>query len=151
MPIVRSYMCGDCGHYLTVTLNADQWNAPAPYCPVCEARSMAQEFKPVAIGGSVRAKAEKITEDILEKDYHVADIERDHREQSRPKVRYADASRTNASGWSASPEALQGAISMGRKTRLQHGTGLDILQANLKSGAEPDLIELSKRRAMKVW
>jgi hypothetical protein len=42
-------------------------------------------------------------------------------------------------------------MAAGRQTRLKHGSGLDILQANLKSGVEPDLIEVSKRRAMRVW
>jgi DNA-directed RNA polymerase subunit RPC12/RpoP len=152
MPIVRSYMCNECAHQMTVTLSQEQWDDPPPECPECQRRQMTQDFKPVALGGSPRARAEKLTEDILEKDYHVGDIQRDNRKQAIPKVRYQDAGRpANASTWGIAREALEGAVQSGRKTRLKHGSGLDILQQNLKSGAEPDLIELSKRRAMRVW
>jgi hypothetical protein len=112
---------------------------------------MQQDFQPVAIGGSVRSKAEKMTEDILRNDYHVADLQRDHRDQSTPKVRYQDQRPQSNSTWGIAREALETAMAAGRQTRLKHGSGLDILQANLKSGVEPDLIEVSKRRAMRVW
>jgi hypothetical protein len=149
MPIVRSYMCPDCAHQMTVTLNGDQWEEPAPECPVCTKNPMDQNFK-MNIGGSVRSQAEKVTEDILRNDYHVSDIQRDHREQSTPKVGYKNPA-SNQATWGIAREALEGAISSGRQSRLKHGSGLDILQANLKSGAEPDLIEISKRRAMRVY
>ena len=42
-------------------------------------------------------------------------------------------------------------MAIGRETRIKHGNGLDVLQGALKSGAQPDLIEASKRRSMKVW
>jgi hypothetical protein len=113
---------------------------------------MAQDFKPVAIGGSARSKAEKITEDILEKDYHVSDIKRDERREATPQVRYKDqAPPPNASHWVGSREALEGAVAAGRQSRLRYGSGLDVLQSNLKSGEQPDLIEISKRRAMRVY
>jgi hypothetical protein len=35
--------------------------------------------------------------------------------------------------------------------RLKYGSGLDVLQHNIKTGAEPDLVEISKRRAMRVF
>jgi hypothetical protein len=150
MPIVRNYMCPECGAYWTVTLSHDQWNDPPPECERC-ARQAQQEFQPFAIGGSDRARAEKITEDILEKDYHVGDIERDHRAESIPKVRYQDQGRpANPATWGAARAALESAISVGRDSRKKYGSGLDVLQANLKSGAEPDLIEISKRRALRV-
>jgi hypothetical protein len=48
--------------------------------------------------------------------------------------------------------ALEQAIAVGRQSRLRHGSGLDVLQANLASGAEPDLIANSKRNKMiKLW
>jgi hypothetical protein len=137
-------MCGTCGHHLTVTLDGSQWDAPAPECPQCAKAPMGQEFK-LNIGGSNYARAQKITEDILANDYHVANIERS---PSRTKLEYKGPDRST---WGVAREALEGAIAAGRQTRIRHGSGLDILQQNLKSGAEPDLIEISKRRAMKVW
>ena len=138
-------MCQACGHYMNITLSQEQWDDPAPECPICTQSPMAQDFKPPGIGGSVRARAEKVTEDILEKDYQVSNIHRDPRQGAVPKTSYA------TSQWGVAREALEGAISAGRKSRLKHGSGLDILQQNLKSGAEPDLIELSKRRAMRIY
>jgi hypothetical protein len=67
-------------------------------------------------------------------------------------VRYKDTSGTiPASQWTAAQETLQAAVASGRQTRLKHGSGLDVLQSNLKSGAEPDLIEKSKQRMIKLW
>jgi hypothetical protein len=152
MPIVRTYGCPDCGNFLEVTLTMDQADAEPPPCPVC-AKQTAQEFKPFAIGGSTRSKAEKLVEDIIDKDYNVSNIHRDHRDGSVPKHSLKDA-RTqpaNASTWGAATAALEGAVAAGRANRLKYGNGLDILQNNLKTGAEPDLIEISKRRAMRVW
>jgi hypothetical protein len=42
-------------------------------------------------------------------------------------------------------------MALGRQTRREHGDGLDVLQHSLKTGAQPDLIAISKRRSMKVW
>ena len=111
---------------------------------------MAQEFKPVAIGGSVRSKAVKIAEDIAEKDYGVADMQVHGHEGLPPKVRYKDRPQTDASTWGASTQALEMAIAAGRANRLRYGSGLDVLQHNLKTGVQPDLIELSKRRSIKL-
>ena len=113
---------------------------------------MAQDFQPVAIGGSNRAKATRIAEDIMQNDYGVADYQRERHEGSAPKVRYADqGSPAQRSTWGVGREALESAIATGRQTRLKHGGGLDVLQNSLKSGAQPDLLEISKRRAIKVW
>jgi hypothetical protein len=136
---------------MTVMLDQSQWNDPPPECPMCSKSEMAQDIKPVAIGGSVRSKAEKITQDILENDYGVTNVQRDKYEPV-PKVDYAGPHSKKAnSTWGVAREALEAAVTAGRQTRIRHGTGLDILQANLKSGAEPDLIELSKRRAMRIY
>jgi|SRR5215475_284628 len=152
MPIVRTYQCEDCNHRLEVTLAADDWDAAPPPCPECERRAMRQDFKPIAIGGSTSARAHAITEDILSNDYHVSDMQREHRREGVPTVRYKDQTKNiPASTWQAANGVLEAAISAGRETRLRHGNGLDVLQANLKSGAEPDLIAASKRRAVKVW
>jgi hypothetical protein len=44
------------------------------------------------------------------------------------------------------------AMRSGRANRVANGgDGLDILQRALKSGDQPDLIEVSKRRAAKIW
>lgn len=111
---------------------------------------MAQEFKPPAIGGSIQSRAVAITEDIMRKDYNVANFQSDRREGGTPKVTYNDQSGVSSSAWAGG--MLEQAIQIGRKTRLQDGgSGLDVLQRNLRSGAQPDLIEASKKRAIKVY
>jgi hypothetical protein len=112
---------------------------------------MRQEFKPVAIGGSVQSRAVALAEDIAANDYHVADM-RARGDGEAQKVRYKDqTSQIPQSSWTAAHDTIQTAIALGRQTRLQHGSGLDVLQSALKSGDQPDLIELSKRRAMRIW
>ena len=152
MPIVRTYQCIECFHRVELTLSAEEWDNPPPACPRCSVITQ-QEFKPFAIGGSVSGKANAITEDILANDYHVADIKREGRQQGTPSVRYKDAATVPAQSgsWGATNQALEQAVVLGRQSRLQHGSGLDILQANLKSGAEPDLIANSKRRAIRIY
>jgi hypothetical protein len=113
---------------------------------------MQQEFKPPAIGGSVRMRAAKITEDIVARDYNVADMQRDRR-GGAPKVRYKDETPSSLpatwQGAAGQRSMLETAISIGKAHRGRDG--LDILQRNLASGAQPDLIEMSKRRSIKVW
>jgi uncharacterized protein YlaI len=152
MPIVRTFCCPDCFHQMDVTLSMDQVDDPPPYCPECDGRyrklgrpQMNQEFKPVALGGSNLSKAASIAERIATEDYNVSDFKLDG-QGGKNKVRYRDSDPSGKSTWGIASEALQGAIQAGRQTRLQHGSGLDVLQANLKSGAQPDLIELSKER-----
>jgi hypothetical protein len=165
MPIVRTYQCGDCFHRVEVTLTAEQWDAPPPPCPACEQREMNQEFRPVAIGGSLKARAIKLAETIAAEDYGVADMKIEGRQGEKNKVRYKDVTPSTVlqSGWGHAPGVPGGntitvdgammatAIAAGKATRQQGGDGLDILQGALKSGAQPDLIEVSKKRAMKVW
>lgn len=157
MPIHRTYACAECGQFLEVTLTLEQWDAPPPDCPRCAVREMHQEFKPVAIGGSPYARARALAEDIAEKDYHVADMQWEHRADGTPKVRYKDetpqtVASSTGSAWGVTGEALQQAVALGREVRLKHGgSGLDMLQRALKSGEQPDLIEVSKRRAMNIW
>jgi hypothetical protein len=153
MPIVRTYQCEECFNRIELTLAAEDWDAPPPECPTCARQPMQQDFKPFAIGGSISGKAHAIAEDIASNDYHVADIQRERRPEGTPKVRYKDAGSTpaQATNWGATSEALSMAIAAGRETRLNYGSGLDVLQANIKSGVEPDLIELSKRRSIKVF
>ena len=148
MPIIRSYMCPDCAYAMEVTLRADEWEAPAPACPRCAADPMGQEFKPPAITGSNIARASAMAEKIAAEDYG-ASIHSPSR--SGPRVQYRDSSAANASAWHAGGAELSQAVALGRETRLRYGSGLDVLQANLKSGAQPDLIEMSKRRSMRVW
>ena len=159
MPIARSYMCGECGHRMEVVLSADQWDSPLPSCEACDAREMNQEFRPPAIGGSLRGKARGIAEDIIANDYNVADAKFDNRLGGTPKVRYKDQSTTALppAAWAAAQATLQQAVDIGRSHR-QHrysegpqGNGLDVLKAALDSGQQPDLIAASKRRAIKVW
>lgn len=158
MPIARSYMCGECGHRMEVVLSAEEWDAPAPSCEECDAREMNQEFRPPAIGGSLRGKARGIAEDIMANDYNVANAKFDNRQGGTPKIRYKDETAGLPKGaWQAAQQTLQQAIDVGRHHR-QHryadgpqGNGLDVLQAALGSGDQPDLIAASKRRAIKVW
>ena len=154
MPIMRTYMCGECSHRMEVVLPADQWDAPPPSCDSCDAR-MGQEFHPPAIGGSVSYRAHRVVEDIIAKDYQVADVKFDNREGGVPKVRYKDQSPTQLqSTWGGQiNEALQTAVSIGKQNRRENGgfDGLDILKKSLDSGAQPDLIQASRRRAIRVW
>jgi hypothetical protein len=157
MPIVRSYMCEECGHMKTVTLTMEEWDAPAPHCSHCddysESGRMRQEFKPVAINGSPAARARDIAEDIAANDYHVADMQHEKRVEGTPKVRYKDETAAAVqSQWRGVPsETMAAALAAGRETRLNFGSGLDVLQAGLKNGTVPDLIENSKKRAMRVY
>lgn len=156
MPIMRTYMCPECSHRIEVTLAADQWDAPPPSCDACDAR-MGQEFMPPAIGGSIRSRAVRLTEDIMANDYHVADAKFDNREGGKPKVRYKDETPgAIASAWTQAAQThhalLEQGIAIGKQTRRETGgDGLDILKRTLATGEQPDLIEASKRRAIKVW
>ena len=100
------------------------------------------------IGGSIAGRAAAITEDILRNDYGVSNVKFGNREGDRNKVTYNDQRESVTSSWG--PQ-LQQAIQIGRQTRLQHGNGLDILQCSLQTGDQTDLIEVSKRRAIKVY
>jgi putative FmdB family regulatory protein len=152
MPIIRTYACPDCMHQMDVVLTMEQVDDPPPDCPACAKREqMRQEFKPVNIGGSKVARAGDLAEDILQNDFHVADMNRPHVGEKR-KIRYKDqVAAYPESHWQLAQGALEGAIQSGRQMRLKHGSGLDVLQANLKSGAQKDLIEVSKQRSVKVW
>ena len=152
MPITRTYMCGECSHRMEVVLSADQWDAPPPACEACDAR-MGQEFKAPNIGGSIGSRARKLTEDILANDYGVADVKFDNRQGATPKVRYKDQTATVASTWQGANQLLEQAVAIGKQTRRENGgfDGLDMLKSQLASGAQPDLIEASRRRAIKVW
>lgn len=148
--ILRTYGCADCNHMMTVELRSDQWDAEPPECPMCANRTH-QEFSPPGIGGSPRSKAVAMALDIAEKDYGVADIQADGKPGGVPKTRYRDTTPANASSWGMSSDVVSTAIALGRETRLKHGSGLDVLHAGLKSGDQPDLIALSKRRSARVW
>jgi putative FmdB family regulatory protein len=153
MPIVRTYACEECGHFIEVTLPSRDWNADPPDCPHCAEAQMRQEFAPPRIIGSNGTKARDLAQTIANEDYHVADIQMDHRAESTPKVRYKDEqpTRHTNSTWGVAHAALESAIVAGRQTRLQYGSGLDILQQGLKDGSQPDLIEMSKRRCMRIY
>lgn len=158
MPIVRTYACAECGHFLEVTLKLEEWDAPPPDCPQC-ANATRQEFKPVAIGGSQYGRARALAEEIAEKDYNVADLNwRKNRDvaQATPHRLKDETPQTvqqaTGSNWGVTAGALEQAVALGREVRLKHGgSGLDMLQRALKDGTQPDLIEASKRRAMKIW
>ena len=147
--ILRSFMCPDCGYRMDVELRSDQWQEPPPECPRCDAATH-QEFKPPAIIGSNIARATAIAHEIAATDYNVADIQSPSR--SGRSVRYKDSvDGVPASTWGMQQGALQQAIAIGRETRIKHGSGLDVLQGALKSGAQPDLIEASKRKSYRVY
>lgn len=137
---------------MDVTLTLAQADAEPPDCPLCAVATV-QEFKPVAIGGSTATRARDMALTIAHEDYGVADITTDHRRDSVPKVRFKDqGTPAQASTWGAAGAMLEHAVAIGRQTRLQNGgSGLDVLQRALATGEQPDLIEASKRRAMKIW
>jgi putative FmdB family regulatory protein len=157
MPIVRTYGCEQCGHFIELTLSMEQVDDPPPPCPACEAQETSQIFKPVAIGGSTVGKAAKLAETIAHEDYGVADITHDTRHGGVPKVRYKDQGtamqQAQMSSWGAPGNMMETALALGRQARLASGgySGVDTLQKMLKDGTQPDLIEASKRRSMKVW
>jgi hypothetical protein len=156
LPIVRTYGCEQCGHFTELTLTMDQVDDPPPFCPHC-AQQTVQEFRPVAIGGSTAGKAVRLAETIAAEDYGVADMQHDTRHGGTPKVRYKDQGnamqQAQVSSWGASGSMLATAMEAGRAARIANGgfSGVDTLQKMLKDGTQPDLIEASKRRSMKVW
>ena len=144
---------------MDVVLSMDQVDDPPPDCPRCTGATH-QEFKPIALGGSARSRAVNLALEIAEKDYGVADIQAHGKEGGTPTVRYRDETPASiaakrlggAAAWGANREVLEGAIAAGRAQRISNGgDGLDVLKSALKSGAQPDLIEVSKRRSMRVW
>lgn len=142
--ILRTYGCAQCNHMMTVELRSDQWDAEPPECPQCS-NTTHQEFQPPGIVGSARSKATALALDIAEKDYHVSDIQADGKPEGRPKVRYKDVQAGGSSSWGMHSEALSQAVTLGRQTRLQHGSGLDVIKSM------PDLIAESKKKSMRVW
>ena len=141
--ILRTYGCEQCNHMMTVELRADQWDQEPPECPACSNVTY-QEFRAPGIVGSVRSKAAALALDIAEKDYGVADIQADGKEGGTPKVRFKDGA-GGASSWGTSGGALEQAVALGRQTRLQHGSSLDIIKGM------PDLIAESKKRSTRIW
>lgn len=148
--IIRTYACAECAYMFEVSLSSDQWNAEPPDCPRCSEQTQ-QEFRPPAIIGSHLSRATDLAHKIADEDYGVADLRSPSR--SGPAVRYKDqtAEVIPASTWGAANAQFQQAIALGRETRLRHGSGLDILQGALKSGAQRDLIADSKRRSIRTW
>lgn len=142
--ILRTYGCAQCNHMMTVELRAEQWDQEPPECPQC-ANVTYQEFQPPGIGGSVRSRAVKLAEDIASNDYGAADFKAEGRPEGRAQVRYKDQPAESSSSWGVHSEALATAVSLGRQTRLQHGSGLDVIKTM------PDLIAESKKRSMRVW
>jgi len=81
-----------------------------------------------------------LAEDIAAKDYNVADMQPDNREGGRTKVRYKDQSPAGKGQWMApNMEIMEGAAALGRATRMQHGSGLDVIKQM------PDYIGNSRR------
>jgi hypothetical protein len=137
---------------MEVTLSFEQCDDPPPDCPMCAERTR-QEFRPIAIASSTSVRAHDIAADIAANDYHVADMQREHRYEGTPKVRYKDQTAPAAkSAWGGVPPgALEAAVAAGREMRLQFGSGLDVLQTNIRNGTEPDLIANSKKLCTRVW
>lgn len=150
--IVRTFMCDACATTVEQTLPAESWQAPAPRCPQCDAGRMDQEMRFPAIIGSARSRAVATAERIAAEDYGVANMHIEGKEGVRNKVTYKDQKTTISGQWTNNREAIETAAAIGRQTRQQFGgDGLDILQRALKSGDQPDLIEMSKRRSARVW
>ena len=147
MPIRRTYACENCGHFLELEISSSQIEMEAPECPACNKARTVQEFRGPAIVGSARSRAVKIAERIAEEDYGVANMHVEGHEGVRNKVTYKDQpTKITGAGWTGNREAIEAAASIGRQTRMEHGSGLDILQKALKTGDQPDLIKNSVRR-----
>ena len=159
MPIRRTYACPECNHFWEITLEMSEADAPPPSCPACDMRDTQQVFKaPGIVNSSPNARANAVVEDIRANDYHVADLQRDHRHESTPtRVRYKDSTASELpSSWGtglgiSAGDAMATALAVGRQNRLEFGSGLEVLQANLRNGTQPDLIEQSKKRSAKLW
>jgi hypothetical protein len=148
MPIVRTYACAECNHFMRVTLTAEQVDDPPPECPQCAATGMSQEFYAPGILGSKKSKAVALAEDIAARDYNVADmtgVVSTTREGDRQKVRYKDQNKQHGATWEGNREMLETAIAVGRGTRKQYGSGLDVIKQM------PDLIAISKGRSTRIW
>lgn len=153
MPIVRTYGCDRCGHFTEVTLTFAQADDPPPDCPHCAVATV-QEFKPLAIVGSIKARAADLAQTIAHEDYHATDIEVDYRQESVPKVRFKDqTSSAPPSVWTGGNAMLAQALAFGRQARMQSGgeSPIESLKRSIANGSQPDLIEVSKRRAMRIW
>ena len=78
MPIVRTYLCGDCN------CTFDHFHAsrdePAPECPGCKALESQKVPSAFTIGGGNASKAGDIAQDILEKDLGMSNIRDRQRE-----------------------------------------------------------------------
>jgi len=154
MPIIRTYGCEGCGNFMDVTLTMDQVDDPPPECPHCAGKTY-QQFKPFAIGGTPASKAHALAEDIMANDYHVADTSFD--KYNGRKVRYKDETPKTEpdrrSTFQAAGADLAAAMQMGKKNRLSHGDPLAVLQHNIKTGKERDLIADSIQRSKqhRVW
>jgi len=158
VPIARTYQCPECNHRMEVMLAPEQWDAPPPSCEACDAHETNQVFSPPAIGGSISSRAAAITEQIIANDYGVANFHGEHRMGGTPQVRYKDQSaNVLPATWQAAQQTLTQAIEVGRAHRHVRyekgpsGNALDVLKGALASGEQPDLIDASKRRAIKVW
>lgn len=103
-----------------------------------------QSFTPPNIGGSVRSKAVRVAEKIAEEDYGVSNFQLDG-QGGKNKVHYKDDNRGTGSHWGMNPEALQMAAMAGKQTRLEHGSGLDVIKTM------PDYIANSKKLSAKIW
>lgn len=116
---------------------------------------MNQEFRPVAKGGSVASRAQAITEQILTQDYGVSNFQTQRGQGGTPKVTYKDQTASalpSTFQLDAHRSILESAISIGKQNRREFGVdGLDMLRRGIADGTTPDLIENSKRRAIKVW
>lgn len=153
MPIIRTFMCPECATYIKQELPGEAWKAGPPSCPSCDRKEMQQDFRPIAISNGNIRRASKLTEDILENDYNVADIQAGTREGDRAKVRYKEPKPSrvaNPSSWGWEHTKMQEAMAIGRHTRTNYGDGLDVLQSVLKSGHQPDLLAESKKAMIKA-
>jgi len=151
VPIVRTLGCNDCARTWDVTLTAEQVDDPLPACPFCNNATF-QEFKPVAIRGkeSKLESSEAVVENEM-KERGITDITFRTKENLPPKVRYkTDKAQSN---WmQPTGDMVAQAAQLGRADRQKFGAdGLEILQNNLRSGKQVDLVEASKRRADRVW
>ena len=90
MSIIRTYACGDCDAVF------EQWcessDELTPPCPNCE-KEMQWQPTSFGIGGSRESKAEKIAQDVMEKDYGLTN----YKDTNKPgDVGYIDPTRKTA-------------------------------------------------------
>lgn len=144
--ILRTYCCPDCDHRIEVVLESSEWDAEPPDCPVCTVR-LGQEFKSFGVGGSPQARATKIAQDIMEKDYGATNFEiGKNRPQASAPTR-AEQQQRSAILRSMIPD---GPAQIAAGSATGGFAPIHKLQQDIRGGKMPDLIRNAAKNSIRV-